>query len=336
MTKAKPKTKARTAPKTDLYERVTNTIIEALEAGVRPWAQPWKNNPDAACISRPLRFSGEPYTGINVVLLWIAGVERGFESPVWMTYKQAQKIGAQVRGGEKGTTIIYASRFKKEVDNPKKPGETTSVSIPFLRDYTVFNVAQIDNLPAEFQPQAADTAEVSEASRLQRIAHAEEFFADIGATVRHGGNSAYFSQAGDFIQLPPVEQFKTIESYYSTSGHEHIHWSGHKDRLDREFGKRFGDQAYAAEELVAELGSAFLCADLGIPLDVREDHAAYLDHWLTVLKGDKKFIVTAASQAQKAVEFLKATAAGELAAPEVANENAEIDPAEVEVAERAA
>lgn len=292
--------------KIDLYAEVTDKMIAALEQGQRPWSRPWKDDGSrgAPAVELPLRVTGAPYTGINTVMLWYEAQLKGYVSPTWMTFNQAKKLGATVRGGEKGATVIYASKFAKEVEDKK--GETKTAFIPFLKGYKVFNCDQIDGLPERFAPKPYVAPTPSE--RLARIAHCEEFFAKTGSDVRHGGNRAFYSPGGDFIQLPNVDAFKDIESYYATSGHEHVHWTGSDKRLKREFGGRFGNDAYAAEELVAELGSAFLCAYLGLAEEPREDHAQYLANWLRVLKGDKKFIVTAASLAQKGVEHLRVLA----------------------------
>ncbi|WP_288132401.1 zincin-like metallopeptidase domain-containing protein, partial [Accumulibacter sp.] len=195
--------------------------------------------------------------------------------------------------------VVYADRFTKTETNDK--GEESEREIPFLKAYTVFNVAQIEGLAAElYEPPAP-----RDGSRTpELIAAAESFFAATGATVRHGGNRAYFAPGPDVIQLPPVEAFTDAESYAATKAHEFIHWTGHKSRLDRAFGQRFGDAAYAFEELVAELGAAFLCAELAVTPDIREDHAAYLAHWLKVLKEDRRAIFTAAAQAQRAADYL--------------------------------
>lgn len=292
------------APKRDIYQEVTDKIIAGLETGVRPWARPWTVT--GRDVTRPLRVNGKPYTGINVMLLWSEALIKGYSNPTWMTFNQALEFSTKdrpcgVRKGEKGTMIIYASKFKKEVEDPKT-GDKKQAMIPFLKAYVVFNAEQIDGLPERFtQPAVALTPE----RKLERIGHCEDFFAAVGSDVRHGGDRAYYSPAGDFIQMPQVEQFHEIERYYSVLGHEHVHWTGGASRLKRDFANRFGSEAYAAEELIAELGAAFLCADLGISLEVRDDHAAYLAGWLKVLKGDKRFIVSAASQAQKAVELLK-------------------------------
>jgi len=179
-------------------------------------------------------------------------------------------------------------------------GEESERDIPFLKDYTVFNVEQIDGLPAHFTAPAEAVLDP-----VQRIAHAEGFFSATGATVRHGGNQAYYSVASDLVQMPFFETFRDAESYYATLAHELTHWTRHPSRLDRSLGrKRFGDEGYAMEELVAELGAAFLSADLGLTPEPREDHAAYIGNWLNVLKNDKRAIFTAASHAQRAADFL--------------------------------
>lgn len=293
--KASSKTQA---PKTDVYARVTDKIVADLERGVRTWMRPWtvSGNPDP--MGRPLRHNGTPYRGINVVLLWSDAIDKGFRSPTWMTYKQAQEFGGQVRKGESGSTVVYADRYTKTETNAQ--GEEGERAIAFMKGYTVFNADQIDGLPARYQlaPSPALPA-------MPVIKAAEAFFAKTGAVVRHGGDRAFFSPAADFIQLPEPGAFRDPESYVATKAHELIHWTGHASREARTFGKRFGDEAYAFEELVAEMGAAFLCADLGITPEVREDHAAYLAHWLQVLKQDRRAIFTAATHAQRAADFLQ-------------------------------
>lgn len=214
-----------------------------------------------------------------------------------MTYKQADELGAHVRKGEHGALVVYADRFTKTETNDK--GEELERQIPFMKGYTVFNVAQIEGLPEHYYGKPAPLPEP-----LRLIEAAESFFAATGAEFRHGGNRAFYAPAGDFIQLPPPEAFRDAESYAATKAHELVHWTGHPSRLAREFGKRFGDTAYAREELVAELGAAFLCADLALTPEPREDHAAYLDHWLTILKEDKRAIFSAAAHAQRAADHL--------------------------------
>lgn len=287
-----------TEPRADVYTRVTARIIEDLENGVRPWLKPWSATNTEGRIHRPLRHNGTPYRGINVLLLWGEALDKGYTAPLWMTYKQAQELGGQVRKGEHGSLVVFADRFTKTESNNK--GEETEREIPFMKGYTVFNVEQIDGLPAKYA--AKPTEEKREA--LPLIEEAEAFFAATGAVFRHGGNRAFYAPSADFIQLPPPEAFRDAQSYAATKAHELTHWSGHEKRLAREFGKRFGDQAYAFEELVAELGAAFLCAELGITPEPRDDHAAYLAHWLDVLKTDKRAIFSAAAHAQRAADYL--------------------------------
>ncbi|BBU33363.1 antirestriction protein (plasmid) [Burkholderia sp. THE68] len=285
-------------PLPDIYSRVTDKIIADLEQGVRPWVKPWKGGNAADRITLPARHNGIPYQGINILLLWGEQLDKGFLSNRWMTFKQAQALGANVRKGEHGSLVVYANKVLKSETDDK--GDEIEREIPFLKGYTVFNVDQIENLPAEYRTEPASVK--SEPHEL--IEHAEAFFSKTGAVIRHGGNRAYYAPAHDIVQLPIPESFDTAESYAATKAHELTHWTSHTTRLDRQLGKRFGDDAYAAEELIAEMGAAFVCAQLGLSPEVRDDHAAYLDYWLKVLKVDKKAIFTAASQAQKACEFL--------------------------------
>lgn len=298
-TTTKKATQASTTPRSDVYERVTARIVAELEQGTRPWLKPWSAPHDDRMPLLPLRANGTPYRGVNILLLWGAAFEGGYRSNIWMTYKQAAEKGAQVRKGEHGSLVVYADRFTKtETDDQ---GQDSEREIAFMKGYTVFNVEQIDGLPANlYEPPAP----IDTGRTVELIEEAEAFIAQTGATIRHGGNRAFYSTKTDHIQMPPPQAFKDAESYTATKAHELVHWTGHSARNAREFGKRFGDQAYAFEELVAELGSAFLCADLGITPEPREDHASYLAHWLKVLKDDKRAIFTAASHAQKAADFL--------------------------------
>jgi antirestriction protein ArdC len=290
--------KAQTKPQADVYARVTDKIIADLEQGVRPWVKPWKGGNAGGAFTLPVRHNGVAYQGINILLLWGAAAENGYQSNRWMTFKQALELGGNVRKGEHGSLVVYANKITKTETDDK--GDEIERAIPFMKGYTVFNVEQIENLPAEYQP----APEVTEGKPMQLIEYAEAFFAKTGATIRHGGNRAYYAPALDVVQMPVPEAFDTAESYAATKAHELTHWTSHQIRLNRQLGKRFGDEAYAAEELIAEMGAAFVCAQLGITPEIREDHAAYLGHWLKVLKADKKAIFTAASQAQRACDFL--------------------------------
>ncbi|MCC6206443.1 MAG: DUF1738 domain-containing protein [Hyphomicrobiales bacterium] len=286
--------------KQDVYTRITNQIVAALEQGVKPWTQPWNAGHAAGPVSRPLRHNGQPYAGINVLTLWCSAMERHYASPIWMTFRQALELGGHVRKGEKGSPVVYANTIVRAEES--ESGEAEERAIPFLKAYTVFNVEQVEGLPAHYYAAAAETKNPDE-----RLAHAESFFAAIRADIRHGGNSAFYVPALDYIQMPPFEAFRDAQSYYATLGHECCHWTKAKSRLDRDFGKKkFADEGYAREELVAELGAAFLCADLGLKLEDRDDHAAYIGHWLQVLRDDKRAIFTAAAHAQKAADYLHA------------------------------
>jgi antirestriction protein ArdC len=282
----------------DVYTRVTDRIIADLEQGVRTWMKPWSAEHAAGRISRPLRHNGMAYRGMNVLLLWGEAMAKGYAAPIWMTFKQALELDAHVRKGEHGSLVVYANSISRTETNDK--GEDVERSIPFMRGYTVFNVEQIEGLPAHYYAKPENPLPLSE-----RIESADQFLTATGATIRHGGNSAFYAPGRDLVQMPPFEAFRDKESYYATALHELTHWSGAKHRLDRSFdAKRFGDHGYAREELVAELGAAFLCADLGITPEIRDDHAAYLGHWLNVLKEDKRAIFSAAAHAQRAADFL--------------------------------
>ncbi len=284
--------------KADIYTRITNQIVADLETGVLPWVKPWHSDHAMDRITRPLRHNGEPYSGINILSLWSSASAQGFTSPSWMTFKQAQELKASVRKGEKGSLVVYANKFTRTEENEN--GEDVERAIPFLKGYTVFNVEQIDGLPERFYAKPEPRFDT-----VQRIGHAEAFFKDTGADIRHGGNRAFYAIHPNYVQMPLFEAFRDSESYYATLAHECTHWTRHPSRLDRDFGrKKHGDEGYAKEELVAELGAAFLCADLEITLEARDDHASYIASWLKVLKDDTRAIFHAAAHAQRAVDFL--------------------------------
>jgi len=287
------------AGKIDIYSRITNKIIADLEQGVRPWAKPWNADHAAGRITKPLRANGAAYQGINVLMLWDAATRKGYSAPLWLTYKQAQELGGTVKKGERGELVVYASKIIKTGTDAR--GEETEKTIPFLRGYTVFNAEQCDGLPERF----TTLAEAPKLTPLERLEAADKFFAATGADIRHGGTRAYYAEQPDYVQMPRFETFRDKESYAATLGHELAHWTKHAKRLARDMGRaKWGDEGYAREELVAELCSAFLCSDLGITLTIREDHAAYVASWLKVLKDDKRLIFSAASQAQRAADYL--------------------------------
>jgi antirestriction protein ArdC len=289
----------------DVYQKITDQIVAALEQGVRPWHQPWNAEHSAGRITRPLRGNGVPYQGINIVMLWSAALEKGYAAPIWMTYRQAQELGAHVRKGEEGSLVVYADKIIR-TETDAETGEEAERAIPFMKGYTVFNVEQIEGLPEHYygKPQARTET-------VQRIERAEAFFAATGATVVHGGSRACYVPSTDNIHMPCIDFFRDAESYYATLSHEAVHRTRHPSRLNRDFGrKRFGDEGYAMEELTAELGSAFLCADLELTPEVRDDHSAYIGSWIRVLKNDKRAIFTASSHAQRAADFLHNAATG--------------------------
>jgi antirestriction protein ArdC len=285
--------------RTDVYQRITDKIVTQLEQGVRPWMQPWSAGGDGARIVRPRRFNGLPYNGINVLMLWSAAEEKGYASPLWMTFKQALEFNAHVRKGETGSLVVYADKITR-TETDATTGEEAERAIPFMKGYTVFNVEQIDGLPEHFYAKPEPKGET-----VQRIESAESFFAATRAEIVHGGSRACYIPSRDHIHMPCIDCFRDAKSYYATLAHEATHWTAHPSRLAREFGrKRWGDEGYAMEELVAELGSAFLSADLDLTPETREDHAAYIASWIKALKNDKRAIFTAASYAQRAVDFL--------------------------------
>jgi antirestriction protein ArdC len=296
-----------TAPvRADVYTRVTNRIIADFEAGSPTWLKPWSAEHLAGNITRPLRSNGLPYKGINVFMLWAEATTRGYACPIWMTYRQAQEIGGQVRKGESGSLVVYADKMIK-TESGLLGGEIER-AIPFMKGYSVFNCEQIDGLPSHFYGTRPKL------DPAQRIAHAEAFLTASKADIRHGGDQAYYAIHPDYVQMPPFEAFRDPASYYATLAHELTHWTRHPSRLNRDLGrKRYGDEGYAREELVAELGSAFLCADLGLTPELRLDHAAYIASWLEVLRHDKRFIFSAAGHAQRAAGFLHGLQAASVA-----------------------
>jgi len=279
----------------DLYAEVTNRIVSALEAGVTPWIRPWSMDFDPTPINAVSR---RCYRGINVVLLTLEVQSRGYSRNAWMTYRQAIELGAQVRRGESGTTAIFYKLH--ELANPTTveqiESEKTSKVISFLRWYTVFNVAQIDGLPDRLKVKEALTA-------WDPHRTAEALLRESCARIQHGGAEAYYSPPDDRIQLPERGTFADAASYYATALHELVHWTGHPGRLNRNLGRRFGEAAYAMEELIAEMGSAFLCATCYLEGQLR--HANYIGNWLKVLKSDKRAVFTAAAKAQAAVDFVE-------------------------------
>ena len=298
-TNAKTKqTTPETPTQNDIYARVTGKIMADLETGNLTWRKPWHSDHLAGQVMRPLRWNDIPYTGINTLMLWGTAAEQSYTSPYWMTFKQAIELKANVRKGEKGTQVVYADKFVKEEQNTK--GETVTSQTPFLKTYVVFNASQIDGLSDGFYktPEPATTSSVTRNQEL------ETFFAQTKADI-YTGTRATYSITTDRVQMPPFEGFASPTDYYAILAHEITHWTRHPKRLDRDLGRKtYGDAGYAKEELVAELGACFLAADLGFEPMPEAHHAAYIQSWLKALNDDKRFIFSAASHAQKAVEYI--------------------------------
>jgi antirestriction protein ArdC len=254
----------------NVYQEVTDRIIEQLESGAAPWIKPWKAGMDCSSSDRNV-VSHKPYRGINRILLAMAGRS----SSQWGTYKQWQEKGAQVAKGEKSTHIVFFRPITGKTDAAGEKGSDYLV----IRDYSVFNADQTDI-----------------------ITECEQTIANTGAVIRHGGDQAFFAPSRDIIQLPNKEDFSTAAHYYSTAFHELGHWTGAKKRLERQFGERFGNPEYAFEELIAEMCSAYLCADHQLQGELR--HAVYISHWLKTCRDDNKAIFKAAALAQKAADFI--------------------------------
>ena len=275
--------------------RITGAIIERLEAGTKPWVKPWRGVP----VSRPLRACGVPYRGMNTFWLWLVADMSGFGSPYWMTYNQANTLGGQVRKGERSTIAVFYKSYTKSVEAPDT-GETSEESRRVLKAYPVFNADQVDGLSERFRP--APPLELVEPRG--RRAEIDAFFAAMTINLRHQGDQAYYESVPDRITMPVPELFTGYDHYYATLAHEVSHLSGHPTRLNRDLKNRFGTAAYAAEELIAELSSAILGAELGLPVAHLDNHASYIDHWLKLLRDDDRAMLTAAARAEEAAEFV--------------------------------
>jgi antirestriction protein ArdC len=280
-----------------LYGEVTGRIISELEAGRVPWVQPWDGAKGGVGMPRNAG-TGRRYSGINVLTLWERLFERGFASQGWLTYRQAQALGGIVRKGETGTTVCYADRFTPKGGEGEERGDGEARQIAFLKRFTVFNVDQCEGLPTDIAEIATPLGE------RDILPAAEALMVASGARISIGGGEAYYMPALDRIQLPPQQAFYDQINFYRTALHELGHWSGHASRLDRLGGGNPQGEDYAREELVAEMCSAFVCAELGIQPTAR--HADYLACWLSVLRDDSRAIFRTASAASKAADYLLA------------------------------
>jgi antirestriction protein ArdC len=284
----------------DVYEAVTNQIIAAIETGAGEVTMPWHASGHA--ITRPMNIaSGKAYRGVNTVALWAAAATGGYDHGLWGTYRQWQERGAQVRKGETSSLIIFYKEFERD-EEERQDGLQPLDRRFMVRASRVFNVAQVDGYVLD-EPEPAENP-------VDPIARADAFIQATGARIQEGGSRAFYHRIEDAITMPDRHRFhgtatsSATEGWYAVLLHELTHWTGAPSRLAREFGERFGDDAYAMEELVAELGAAFLCGDLNITAEPRPDHAAYIDHWLRILKGDNRAIFAAASAAAKAADYL--------------------------------
>ena len=276
----------------DIRRQVTNKIVDALGAGTPPWRKPWRN--DRTNTGAPANVvSGTNYRGVNALLLDLSGCE----SRWWATYSQIQALGGRVRKGEQATRIVYWREVERVVATTADGTEAVE-TFPLVKTYCVFNAAQADGLE-EFQ------ARSRAAVNFEDFGPFEAIIAATGADIRHGGDRAFYHPGRDFIQMPSRESFESRAAYYGTLAHEACHWTGHEDRLDRPMkNARFGDRAYSVEELVAEIGGAFLCTEVGVPQSDLSNQAAYLASWLAVLERDSTAIFTAAGQASRAVDYI--------------------------------
>lgn len=302
------------ADRTSLYDDITNKIISELEAGRVPWVQPWGTAAAKAPLALPTNAAtGRQYSGINVLILWGAVIEHGFPVQSWLTFRQALSLGGHVRKGERGTIIVYADRFIPD-DEKRRAQETgeEAHAIPFLKRFTVFNVAQCEDLSdgLAFAPPAPDSGLIE--PRVEALIKAT------GIDFRIGGNRAFYMSAADYVQVPPPQAYFEAINWHRTALHELGHATGHPSRLGRDLSGSFGSKKYAFEELVAEMNAAFCCASLGIVPTVR--HADYVGSWLEVLREDNRAIVRAASQASKAADWLLAFVRETAAVGEPAND----------------
>ena len=281
-----------------LYDEITDKIIAELEAGCVPWVQPWGTSASKAPLAIPRNASTDrQYSGINILILWGAAIERGFTGQSWLTFRQALSLGGHVRKGERGITVVYADRFvpKDEKRRARKDGEEAQ-AIPFLKRFTVFNTDQCEELPDNI----ATAAPPPQLGMIEPTI--EALIKASGITFHIGGDRAFYAPAEDYVQVPPPQAYFEPINWHRTALHELGHATGHRSRLNRDQSASYGTRKYAFEELVAELCAAFGCASLGIVPTVR--HADYIGYWLEILREDNRAIVRAASQASKAADYL--------------------------------
>jgi antirestriction protein ArdC len=317
------------AERADIYTRITQEIVAAIEAGTtaRGWKLPWHH--DGSAIARPLNLASQKsYRGINILALWVAAMKSGYGSGIWGTYRQFAAAGAQVRKGERSTTVVFWKQFKcGDADDASDGGRSgghggddgdDSHGRPrfMAKGYAVFNAAQVDGLDLPAQPVLPES---------ERIEAAERFFVNLGIAIRTEGDQACYVPSLDVVRMPPFARFRSAGHFYATLGHECAHATGAKHRLDRDLGGRFGSERYAVDEQIAELTASFVMADLGIAYGARPESTAYLASWLKVLKNDTRAIFTAASKAQAAADWMHAQQPGAEAVPAQIDDSASDD-----------
>jgi len=288
--------KAGTSERIDIYTQITNQIVEAIEAGADTYTMLW--HVQGANSPLPVNAATHrAYRGINVMMLWAVAAKKGYDTNLWATYPQWQELGAQVRKAERSASVVFWKFFDDDPEDQKAGNAETRTGrkAVMARAYHVFNAAQVDGYEIPSIPRLPES---------ERIERAEHFFNGIGAEIREGGSRAFYSKSEDYIQMPPFSAFKKADFRYSVLAHEITHWSGAADRLNRDLASRFQKEAYAAEELIAELGSAFISAALELEIEPRRDHAPYIESWLRALRNDKRAIFTASAKAQQAVDWL--------------------------------
>lgn len=288
----------------NLHAEITSKILAQLKTGVAPWRKPWSTQRTAYGSPMPHNaVTGRPYSGVNILLLWDLMSDRGW-GPKFLTFKQAKAAGGNVKKGEHGTMVIFVKKLI--VKDKKDPKGEERKAISFLRHYTVFNVAQCEGLSDKVTGTVQAPMPID---RNERDPLVDEYIQATGVKIVEGHKAAYLGGAFDRIEMPILQAFKSSDAYYSTLFHEMGHWTGHESRMNRNLTGRFGDRSYAAEELIAELSSAFVCAEFGI--DMEEAPAAYIDHWVSLLEAREDAIVSAAAAASKAVEWLRGKVSAE-------------------------
>jgi len=274
-------------------EEITKEIIEEMKKGVLPWNKPWTG--ESPVLLAPKRHNGEYYRGINTVMLLVKAMNKGFASPYWMTFKQALELGGTIKKGEKSTKVFYASKLEVKDDT----NEDETIEIPYMKVYNVFNADQIEGLEDKYYYTPEPVILNNDLVRNEQL---DSFIDSLGIDYKYEGYQAYYSLTEDQITMPEFNSFKTAQGFYATFFHEITHWTGHKARCERDMSQN--KASYAFEELIAELGAAFLCAYKGIQPNIREDHAPYIATWIKALEDDPKTLFKAATKAQEALDFI--------------------------------